>query len=435
MKLLGRRRRFTPVRIIACGFASMIALGTLLLSLPIAQKPDAAVSVLDALFTATSAVCVTGLVAVDVADHFTVFGQTVVGILIQIGGLGVTSIGLGLIALSGRRVRLQDQVLIKEALNSPNLKNILALIRTVLITTFSIECIGAVGSFLVFRKQYTVWHAIGLSLFHSVASFNNAGFDLLGGGQSLAAYRGNVPFLLLTSILVIAGGIGFMVIRDLWQNHGRLLRCTLHTKVVLLMTVLLLAGGTVLLKCGDSSLNWLDAFFYSVSARTAGFATVPLAQFSSSATLVMLILMFVGGSPGSTAGGIKTTTLFVFLRTVFVYPSRKNITVFHRRLPKDVMEQAFVLVGMGACVVGGVSLLIGILEPTLTLSQILVEVVSAFGTVGLSAGVTGALSAPAKLLLIGTMFIGRLGPWTVVSLWIQKTRCNVSLPEERISIG
>ena len=201
------------------------------------------------------------------------------------------------------------------------------------------------------------------------------------------------------------------------------------------MTVLLLAGGTVLLKCGDSSLNWLDAFFYSVSARTAGFATVPLAQFSSSATLVMLILMFVGGSPGSTAGGIKTTTLFVFLRTVFVYPSRKNITVFHRQLPKDVMEQAFVLVGMGACVVGGVSLLIGILEPTLTLSQILVEVVSAFGTVGLSTGVTGALSAPAKLLLIGTMFIGRLGPWTVVSLWIQKTRCNVSLPEERISIG
>lgn len=287
------------------GFASVILIGTILLLMPVSVKEGAEVSFIDALFTSTSAVCVTGLIVVDTADHFTALGQGIIAVLIQIGGLGVTSVGVGLVLAAGKRVSIKSRLMVKEALNVGDLKGMVKLVKAILIMTLCFESIGAALSFVVFVQNYSPLHALGISIFHSIA-FNNAGFDILGGLRNLIPYQNNVLLNLTTCFLIIAGGIGFLVILDIKKNK-RFKKLSFNSKIVLSTSVILLAVGTLLLKMTED-ISWMGAFFNSVSARTAGFSTYSVGSFSNAGLFVLCFLMFIGASPGSTGGGIKTST-------------------------------------------------------------------------------------------------------------------------------
>ncbi|MFR2613882.1 MAG: TrkH family potassium uptake protein [Subdoligranulum sp.] len=283
--------------------------------MPFSIRSGITVQPVDALFSATSAVCVTGLLTVDTADTFTPVGQAVMAVLIQIGGLGITSIGMGLALAAGRRISLRERTLIREAMNVSSLEGMVRLVRAIIKLTLAFELAGVIPIFAVFAQDYPPLKALGLSVFHSISSFNNAGIDILGGGRSLAPYRDNVLLNLSTCFLIISGGIGFLVMVDVVKCRFRFRKFTLHSKVVVTTTAFLLAAGALLLKFTDP-LSWLTAFFLSVSARTAGFATLDLGTLSNAGLFTILILMFIGASPGSTGGGIKTTTIFVLAQEI-----------------------------------------------------------------------------------------------------------------------
>ncbi|MFR8974687.1 MAG: potassium transporter TrkG [Eubacteriales bacterium] len=270
----------SPARIFSLGFALIILLGSALLMLPISVNEGVDLNYMDALYTSTSAVCVTGLIAVDTADTFTVFGRTVVALLIQIGGLGVTVVGAGIILAIGKKINLKGRRLIKEAMNLDSGKGMIRFIKGVLLTTFVFELLGAVLSFVVFVQDYPAWQALGISVFHAVAAFNNSGFDILGGLQNLIPYQDNILLNLVTCGLIIFGGIGFLVIKDIWDCKFRFKKLHMHAKVVITVSLFLIAAGTILIKLTEN-ITWLGAFFNSVSARTAGFSTFPLGKFST----------------------------------------------------------------------------------------------------------------------------------------------------------
>lgn len=430
---MNRIRKISPARFIVLGFAAVITLGAILLLLPIAHEEGVNVSVIDAFFTSTSAVCVTGLTVIDTADSFNAFGETVVALLIQVGGLGVTSIGVGLIILAGKKVTFRERLVIKEAMNLDSMKGIVRIVKAVLLLTICFESTGAVLSFIVFSKDFPPLRALGISLFHSVAAFNNSGFDILGGFQNLIPYRGNILLNLTTCGLIIFGGLGFFVIKEIIAKHS-FKKLSLHSKIVLTMTSILLVVGTVLIKLTEN-ITWLGAFFHSTSARTAGFSTYPLGTFQNASLFVLIILMFIGASPGSTGGGIKTTTAFVLLKSAYSMSTNKQYMAFKRRIPSEIIVKAFIITLLSSILVIIDTFLLSIIEKNSTLIQLLFEVVSAFGTVGLSTGITPGLSVLSKVIIILTMFIGRLGPLTIASIWIYKPTSNVSYSEENITIG
>ena len=422
-----------PGRLIALGFAAVILLGAVLLLLPISVRPDAEVTPIDALFTSTSAVCVTGLIAIDTADHFTVFGQAVVAGLIQIGGLGVTSVGVGLVLAAGGRVSIKGRSLVKEALNVDSFQGMVRLVKAVLVMTLCFEGAGVALSFLVFSQDYAPLHALWISVFHSIAAFNNSGFDILGGLQNLIPYQTNVLLNLTTCGLIIFGGLGFLVMLDMGRARS-FRKLTFNSKVVLTTTAALLLIGTLLLKATEE-MTWLGAFFHSVSARTAGFSTYPMGELTDAGLFVLILLMFIGASPGSTGGGIKTTTFFALMQDVRTVFTKQRPGAFRRTLPAEVMRKASVIALLSLLVVCVGTFLLCILEPGCTFIQLLFEMVSAFGTVGLSTGITPGLCIPSKLLLILTMFIGRLGAFTLLSIWINRPEAGARYTEESITIG
>lgn len=422
-----------PGRLITLGFFFVIILGTVLLLLPISIRPDAHVSFVDALFTSTSAVCVTGLIAVDTADHFTVFGRTVLALLIQVGGLGVTSVGVGLILAAGKRVSFKSRLLIKEALNVDNFKGVVGLVKAILLMTFGFELAGAVLSFLVFVQDYPPLEALGISLFHSVAAFNNSGFDVLGGLQNLIPYQSNLLLNLTTCGLIFFGGIGFLVILDVLK-HRSFKKLSLHSKVVLSTSFFLIVAGTLLLKATED-ITWLGAFFHSISARTAGFSTYPLGSFSNAGLFALTILMFIGASPGSTGGGIKTSTFFALIQSMRSALTKRHFGAFRRSISTENVARAYLITLLSMTVVFIGTFVLCILEPDLTLTQLLFETVSAFGTVGLSTGITPGLSDASKLVITLIMFIGRLGAFTIITMWFNRPEQNARYTEESITIG
>ena len=427
-------KRQSPVRIVALGFAVVILLGSLLLMLPCSIREGVTVRYIDALYTSTSAVCVTGLIAVDAGDTFTPLGQFFLAVLIQVGGLGVTSVGAGVILAMGRKVNLKGRNIIREAMNLDSGKGIVRFLKDVFFTTLTFELIGAALSLTVFIRDYPLGKAIGISLFHSVAAFNNSGFDILGNYQNLIPYRDSVMLNLVTSGLIFFGGIGFLVIREAVQKRFCWRRFSMHAKVVLSVSAALIAVGTVLLKCTEP-ISWMGAFFHSVSARTAGFSTYSLGEFSDAGLLVLIVLMFIGASPGSTGGGIKTSTFFVLLQGIRSSATNQSEKAFRYSIPADVFRKAAVITLIAVGVVVSGSYLMVILEPGLDLIDILFEVTSAFGTVGLSTGITTGLSDLSKLLSIFIMYIGRLGPLTIASLWYFTKGERISYPEGNISVG
>lgn len=423
-----------PGRIIALGFAAFILLGSLLLMLPCSIREGVELGYIDALYTSTSAVCVTGLIAVDAGDTFTPLGQFFLAFLIQFGGLGVTSLGAGIILAIGGRVNLKGRTLIKEALNVSTGKGMIRLLKHVFLVTLIFELAGAVLSFPVFVQDYPFLTALGISLFHSVAAFNNSGFDILGNLQNLIPYRDSVLLNLVTCGLIFFGGIGFLVICELWETKLSWKKLSMHARVVLSVSGILTVAGTLLIKLTEE-VTWLGAFFHSVSARTAGFSTYPLGTFSQSGLLVLTVLMFIGASPGSTGGGIKTSTFFVLLQGIKKAAANRAEKAFHYALPKEAFRKAAVITLLAAGVVVTGTWLMGIFEPHLRLVDLLFEVASAFGTVGLSTGITPDLGVDSKLLSILIMYIGRLGPLTIATLWHFSKGERIRYPEGNIAIG
>ena len=427
-------RRQSPARLIALGFASVILLGSLLLILPCSVRQGVQLRYIDSLYTSTSAVCVTGLIAVDAGDTFTPLGQFFLAMLIQVGGLGVTSVGAGIILAMGKRVNLKGRNLIREASNLDSGKGAIRFVQSVLRTTLIIELMGTALSFLVFVQDYPPLKALGISLFHSVAAFNNSGFDILGNLQNLIPYRNNIPLNLITCGLIFFGGIGFLVIREMCICKLHWKKYSMHAKVVLSVNAVLLVIGTLLLKLTEN-VTWLGAFFHSVSARTAGFSTYPLGTFTDAGLLVLTVLMFIGASPGSTGGGIKTSTLFVLVQGIKVAATNKSEKAFRYAVPKDTFRKAAVITVLALSVVTAGTWLFMVMEPEIGLMGALFEITSAFGTVGLSTGITTGLGVGAKLLSILIMYIGRLGPLTVASLWYFSRGERVSFPEGNLAIG
>ena len=427
-------KRQSPARLIALGFISLILIGAVLLRLPFCLKEGVHLSYIDSLYTSTSAVCVTGLIAVDAGDTFTPLGQMILGLLMQTGGLGVTTVGAGLMLLMRKKVDLKERTLVKEALNVDSGKGLITLVKRIFIVTIVFETAGALLSLLVFIQDYPFPKALGISIFHSVAAFNNAGFDILGNFQSLVNYSDSIMLNIVTCFLIFFGGIGFLVIWELLEKKCRWKKLSMHAKIVLSVSGVLIVVGTVLIKATEN-VSWMGAVFNSISARTAGFSTYSLAGFSKSGLLVIMILMFIGSSPGSTGGGIKTTTFFVLLQGIKSSATNTSEKAFHYSIPKDAYKKASVIALIAASVILVGTYLMGIFEPDVSFFDVFFEVTSAYGTVGLSTGITPGLSVPSKLLSIIIMYIGRLGPWTVATLWHFSKGERVSFPEGNISIG
>ncbi len=440
--MLKKLMKLSPGRIIALGFAAVILIGSGLLMLPCSINPGQEIKYIDALYTSTSAVCVTGLIAIDPGTAFTPLGKFFLGLLIQIGGLGVTTVGAGVILAMGRKINLKGRNLIQEAGNLDSGRGVVRFVRQVLFTTLAIELAGAAASFPVFIRDYPFGRALGYSLFHSVAAFNNSGFDILGHSEALYsnsnlfAYHGNVPLNIITSLLVIFGGIGFLVIREMGKNKFRWKKYSMHARVVISTTAALVVIGTVLLKITEGSgESWLGAYFHSVSARTAGFSTTNIASYSTPGLLTLIVLMFIGASPGSTGGGVKTTTFFVLLQAILHAATNRSEKAFRYSIPADLFRKAAVITLIGIGAILGSTWLLTVMDPAVPLLDALFEMTSAFGTVGLSTGITPELSLGSKLLSIIMMYIGRLGPLTIVSLWYFTKEERVRFPEGNIAIG
>ncbi len=439
--MLKKLMKLSPGRIIAIGFAAVILIGSGLFMLPISIQPGQEIHYIDALYTSTSAVCVTGLIAIDPGTAFTPVGRFFLALLIQIGGLGVTTVGAGVILAMGKKINLKGRNLIQEAGNLANGKGAIRFVRQVLLTTLTIELSGAVLSFFVFIREYPFWEALGYSLFHSVAAFNNSGFDILGASgtlyanNNLFAYHEDLLLNLVTTLLIIFGGIGFLVIQEMRKHRLNWKKYSMHAKVVITMTAALIVLGTVLLKLTEESESWLGAYFHSVSARTAGFSTTNMAAYSDAGLLTLIVLMFIGASPGSTGGGIKTTTFFVILSGIHSAATNQSEKAFRYAVPSDLFRKSGVItfLALGVVILG--TWLMMVMDPQVPMLDALFEVTSAFGTVGLSTGITTTLSLGSKLLSIGIMYIGRLGPLTIATLWYFSRGERVCYPEGNIAIG
>lgn len=427
-------RRQSSGRLIAIGFALLILLGSVILMLPWCLRNDVSLRYIDALFTSASAVCVTGLTVVDTADTFTPLGQAVVGLLIQAGGLGVATVGAGIMLAMGRRVDLKGRTVLREAMNLSGDGGVVRLLKKVLTITAAFELTGAILSFPIFAQNYPVLKAVEVSLFHSIAAFNNSGFDILGGMRNLIPYQHSLLLNLVTCGLIFFGGIGFPVMSELAEKRFRWKKLSMHTRVVLSVSSILLIAGALLIKLTED-ISWLGAVFFSFSARTAGFSTYPLGGFTKSGLCVVMMLMFIGASPGSTGGGIKTTTFFAILQGIKSAATNRSEKAFHYSLPPEAFRKAVIIALMGLGIIGVGTYLLCILEPNIPFLDILFEAVSAFGTVGLSTGITPSLGTASKLLSIMIMYIGRLGPMTIATLWYFNKGEGVRYPQGNISIG
>ncbi len=434
-------KKLSPARVIALGFASVILIGSLLLILPCSLREGVQLRYIDALYTSTSAVCVTGLLAVDTGTVFSPIGQFFIALLIQIGGLGVTSVGAGIILAMGKKIDLCGRTLIREASNLDSGKATRKFIKNVLLTTFIIELAGAILSFIVFVQDFPLPAAIGYSLFHSIAAFNNAGFDNLGASgqifsnENLFAYHDNILLNMTTIALIILGGIGFLVIRECLDKKFRWKKLSMHAKVVISMSAALIAVGTVLIWLTQKDETLLGALFHSVSARTAGFSTTNMGDYSDAGILVLTVLMFIGASPGSTGGGIKTSTFFCLLAGLKSAATNKSERAFKYSLPKDAFKKAAIIAMFGIGIILTGTFLLIVMDPEVGFIDALFEMTSAFATVGLSTGITPSLSVGSKLLSILIMYIGRLGPLTIATLWYFSKGDRVEYPEGNIAIG
>ena len=439
-----RSRCLSSFQIIILGFAGVILLGTLLLMLPISSAGGTATPFQAALFTATSAVCVTGLVVRDTATYWSGFGQTLIIILIQIGGLGVITVAASFALLSGKRISLMQRSTMQEAIAAHKVGGIVRLISFILRATFLIELLGALALLPVFWRDFGV-QGIGKALFHSISAFCNAGFDLMGTPDapfsSLTAYIGEPVVNITLMILIIVGGIGFLTWDDMCTNKFHIKKYTLQSKVILLTSALLILFPALLFFFVDFARmpmkeRIFSALFQSVAPRTAGFNTADLNAMTDAGRAVSIVLMLIGGSPGSTAGGMKTTTVAVLICNAFATFRRKeDAELFGRRLDSSVVKNAATILMMYVTLCFGGAVIISLAE-SLPLGICLYETASAVGTTGLTLGLTPSLGALSQCVLIILMFLGRVGGLTLIFATQSGTAKKISkLPQEKITVG
>lgn len=438
------KKRLSSFQIILLGFAGVILLGALLLMLPISSAERVVTPFNEALFTSTSAVCVTGLVVKDTGSYWSAFGQAVIITLIQIGGLGVVTIAASFSMLAGRRISLMQRSTMQDAISAPKVGGIVKLTKFIITGTFIIEAVGAVSMMPVFCKNFGA-KGIWMSVFHSVSAFCNAGFDILGteGNQfcSLTPYTSNPVINITVMLLIVIGGIGFLTWDDICNNKFKIKKYSMQSKIILLTSLILILLPAIyffIFDYSDYSIGnrLLASLFQSITTRTAGFNTTDLTKLTRPSQAIMIFLMLVGGSPGSTAGGLKTTTMAVLILNAFACFKRKeNVCAFGRRIDDSVIKNAATIVMMYITLffIGGVS--ICTIEK-LPLVASLFETASAIGTVGLTLGITPKLSLASQVILIVLMYLGRVGSLTLIYATLSgKKQINAKLPLEKITVG
>ncbi len=442
-----------PTQIMVIGFATVILIGGLLLNLPIASQSGESVGLLNALFTATSAVCVTGLVVVDTATYWSGFGQVVIIMLIQVGGLGFMTIATLFSLIIKKKINLRERLLIQEALNQIDLSGLVKLTRYVLLITFLIEGTGALLLSTVFIPQFGIAKGIWYSVFHAISAFCNAGFDLMGSVtgpfSSLTSYVNNFTITITISALIVFGGLGFPVILDVIK-HKKISKLTIHSRIVLFTTAMLIVVGMILIllleydnpdTLGPLGFGGklLASLLQSVTPRTAGVNSIDLAAMHESSIFIMIILMFIGASPASTGGGIKTTTLATLILTVksFIL-GKEDIEIYERRIDMSTVKKSVGIFFIGIIVVVFGTLIISVTDPDFTVLEAGYEVVSAFATVGLSIGGSPNLSVLGKIFIMLFMFMGRVGSLTIfMALYSKGIKKNTTIryPEGKILVG
>ncbi len=435
-----KRHKHTPYFYIVASFLGVILIGSLLLVLPISTNDMKGLNYIDALFMTASSVCVTGLSVVpNVGSTLSIFGKVVLAILIEIGGLSFLTIAVFFITITGKRLGMAGTLLMKEALNQNSAVGLVRLIKRIILLSLICQGIGVIVNLFVFIPYYgDIGTGIGVSIFHSISAFNNAGFDIFGYDTSMIVFHDNILLNINTMFLIITGGLGFIVIYDVvrCKNFKNL---SIHSKIVLITSAVLILVGAAGFKLTMNNLSFLEALFQSVTARTAGFATIDMNDLSNGAYMLMLFLMFVGASPCSTGGGVKTTSLFVVVASIIALAKGTTPKAFKRKIANQSIIKALSLITISILYILFMILIIAAIEPTFTLRSLVFEVISAFGTVGLSMGITPMLNPAAKLLIALTMFLGRLGPITIISVWnsnwLKNTKDEVQYVEEKILIG
>lgn len=441
----------TPPQMVLLSFGLLVVLGTLLLLLPRATQTGQSMPFIDALFTATSATCVTGLIVVDTGSYFSHFGQGIVLFLIQLGGIGIMSLVAFSAVAIGRGIGMRERALLKDILSSDFVIEVTSLIKVIVLTTALFEIAGAVVLSKIWARDFpspftTFYYAV----FHSVSAFCNAGFSLFSDSLERFSTRGDV--IITFSLLIIGGGLGFMAISDgaKWfyrriVKREQAIRLSLHTKMVLTMSLGLIVIGTLAVLAlqygrmsspGGLKDALLNAFFTSVTARTAGFSTFPMGSLTVPAAMVVMALMFVGASPGGTGGGVKTSSTAVLVATIrSILRRRANVEIFRRTLPQDIVNKAVCVVLLSLGLVFLSTLAVSAIDGG-SLTDVLFESVSAFGTVGLSRGITGSLTNVSKMVIIATMFLGRIGPLTLgLAIGHRLSEVPYTYPTERVLIG
>ena len=437
-------KRLSSARIIALGFAAVIFAGSGLLMLPCSVRDGVSLKYIDALYTSASAVCVTGLVVQDTGSYWSAFGQTVILLLIQIGGLGVITGAVTFLMLAGRNITLKERSAMQDAISAPAVGGIVRLTRFILKGTFLVELLGALALLPVFCRDYG-WRGIWMALFHSISAFCNAGFDILGTESnrypSLTGYADSPVINITIMLLIVIGGIGFLTWDDIFENKWRFHRYRMQSKVILVTTGLLIFLPAVFFFFSDFSAlpsgnRLLASFFQSVTPRTAGFNTVNLSAMSGASQGVMILLMLIGGSPGSTAGGMKTTTLAVLIaNATATFRQRDSAQFFGRRVDCSAVKTAATILTMYLVLFFGGAVFISAYE-NLPLSACLYETASAVGTVGLTLGITPQLRIPSQMVLILLMYLGRVGGLTLIYAALSSKKAgNARLPREKITIG
>lgn len=449
-----KMKKINPAGQIVLSFLIIILIGTILLCLPISSKNGQWLPLMDSLFTTTSAVCVTGLIVVDTAVYFSLFGQIVVMLLIQIGGLGFITISSLVFLMLGKKISYKNRLTIQESLNQDNNEGVLNLLKEIIILVFSCEFIGFICLAPTFIKMYGWGQGLFTALFFAISAFCNAGFDVIGTSsttfQSLAPVRHNAFILIPIMLLIVIGGIGHLVVFEIIRKRKNK-KLSVHTKIVLISTLVLILGGAILFALFEwnnpetiGNLSTFDkiinCFFQSIIPRTAGFSTINQGSLTSASILLTDILMFIGGSPGSIAGGVKTTTIFVLILVIFNGTNSKGDLIFkNKKISNSTILKSLRIFSMAIVLtISSVFLILFIEGTKFTTSEILFEVISAISTVGISLGITINLSIASKLIIAILMFIGRVGAITItVALSNKQKEINeeIEYPDSKIMIG
>lgn len=434
----------TAFQIIITGFLLIILAGALLLMLPVSSQSHTFTKFSDTLFTAVSATCVTGLVVKDTATHWSMFGQMIILILIQIGGMGVITIAVTIMRVSGKKIGLWQRSTMRESISAPQIGGIVRLTGFILKVSAITELTGTIMFMPVFCREFGLLKGLWYSLFHSVSAFCNAGFDLMGiksRFSSLCSYNENIYINIIVMFLIVSGGIGFITWNDIREHHHHIKYYSMQSKIILLTSsVLILLPAVYFFFCEYPDLpvksRIISSLFQSVTTRTAGFNTTDLAQMTESGNMIMIVLMLIGGSPGSTAGGMKTTTVAVlFLSAVAVFGRKNDVQCFKRRLPEDAVRNAGAILFIYISLFITGAIIISRIE-NLPLITCLFETGSAIGTVGLTLGITSTLSMTSRIILMILMFLGRVGGLTLIYAVLPSGKTqNSRLPLEKITVG